>query len=584
MKKHYTAELNAQILISLLKQHGIKRIVASPGTTNMAFVASVQQDPWFKVFSSVDERSAAYIACGMAAESGEPVVISCTGATASRNYLSGMTEAYYRKLPVLAVTSTQSLSKVGHHVAQVIDRSTIQQDVARISVLLQSVKDAEDQWDCEMKANEAILELSRHGGGPAHINLVTRYSNDYSVTTLPDYRLIRRVFNAKGAPKMDARRLAVFIGSHRAFSDEERVALDQFCERYNGVVFCDHTSGYKGKYRLQSSLLGAQTSYDFSNFKLDLVLHLGEVSGDYYTPKLISGDVWRVSEDGEIRDTFKSLKFVFEMGLLSFLKIYEEGGSKSSPSFFEECQKRSAQLHEKIPEVPFSNIWLANVLSTKIPINSSLHFGILNSLRAWNFFNVQPSIQTNSNVGGFGIDGGVSSFFGAAQIDRNKLYFLVVGDLAFFYDMNVLGNRHLSANMRILLINNGKGVEFKQHGHLAESFGDDADQFISAAGHFGQQSPTLIKNYAEDLGFEYFSAQAKDEFKEKCGRFVEPIVTEKPMVFEIFTDGEDESKALEMMMNIEVDHRMKSKKAVVDATKQILGKSGMKFAKKILGR
>lgn len=103
----YTNERNVQIVISLLKAHGIHRVIASPGTTNMTFVVSIENDPWFHVWSSVDERSAAYLACGMAAETGEPVVISCTGATASRNYMPGLTEAYYRKLPVLAITSTR---------------------------------------------------------------------------------------------------------------------------------------------------------------------------------------------------------------------------------------------------------------------------------------------------------------------------------------------------------------------------------------------------------------------------------------------------------------------------------------------
>ena len=104
-KKYYTSERNVQIVIALLKAHGIKRVIASPGTTNMTFIGSIQNDSWFEIYSSVDERSAAYLACGLAAETGEPVVISCTGATASRNYMPGLTEAYYRKLPVLAITS-----------------------------------------------------------------------------------------------------------------------------------------------------------------------------------------------------------------------------------------------------------------------------------------------------------------------------------------------------------------------------------------------------------------------------------------------------------------------------------------------
>ena len=89
MDFHYTDEANIQILVALMKHNGIRRVVASPGTTNITFVACLQSDPFFTVWSSVDERSAAYMACGIAAETGEPVALSCTGATASRNYLPG---------------------------------------------------------------------------------------------------------------------------------------------------------------------------------------------------------------------------------------------------------------------------------------------------------------------------------------------------------------------------------------------------------------------------------------------------------------------------------------------------------------
>ena len=90
----YTDEANIQILVALMKHHGLCRGVVSPGTTNITFVACLQRDPYFTLYSSVDERSAAYMACGIAAETGEPVFLSCTGATASRNYLPGLTEAY----------------------------------------------------------------------------------------------------------------------------------------------------------------------------------------------------------------------------------------------------------------------------------------------------------------------------------------------------------------------------------------------------------------------------------------------------------------------------------------------------------
>lgn len=48
MEQFYTDERNVQILIALLKKHGIKHIVASPGSTNVTFVGSVQQDSFLK--------------------------------------------------------------------------------------------------------------------------------------------------------------------------------------------------------------------------------------------------------------------------------------------------------------------------------------------------------------------------------------------------------------------------------------------------------------------------------------------------------------------------------------------------------
>ena len=177
----YSSEKNVQILIALMKKHNIKKIVISPGSANASFVASVQNDDYFELYSCVDERSAAYMACGMAEEAEEPVAICCTGATASRNYLPGLTEAFYRKLPVLAITATRRTSLIGHNVDQVIDRSNIQNDVAKISVTLPIVNNDDDKWECEVKINQALLELNRNGDkGPVHINLTTAYSIDFA--------------------------------------------------------------------------------------------------------------------------------------------------------------------------------------------------------------------------------------------------------------------------------------------------------------------------------------------------------------------------------------------------------------------
>ncbi|SKC33053.1 2-succinyl-5-enolpyruvyl-6-hydroxy-3-cyclohexene-1-carboxylate synthase [Photobacterium piscicola] len=576
MNKLHTTEVNVQVIISLLKAHGIRKVIASPGATNITFVGSIQKDPFFTVYSSVDERSAAYMACGLAEESGEPVVLSCTGATASRNYVPGLTEAYYRKLPVLAVTSTQPISRVGHHIAQVIDRSSLQNDIVKLSVLLPFVKDEDDLWDCEIKVNQAILELKRNGGGPVHINLPTNYTLPFVNKLMPKYRVIDRIQGTDSLPPLLGK-IAIFVGSHKKWTSSEVQTVENFCSTNNAVVFCDHTSSYKGKYRLLFSLVAAQELLDKSEYKPDILIHIGEVSGDYSSATIVGEEVWRVSEDGEIRDTFRKLRYVFEMSEEKFFTEYS-GGTQRDDSYFEACSTALDKIRQNIPELPFSNIWVASELSGNIPNNSVVHFGILNTLRSWNFFEVPSSVTTASNVGGFGIDGVLSSLVGASLDKSNKLFFCILGDLAFFYDMNILGNRHLGNNLRILIINNGKGTEFKQYNHHAAYFKDEADDFMAAADHFGKKSPTLVKNYAENLGFEYLTASNKEDFKSVYERFISLDVTSKPMLFEIFTDSKEESDALKVIQTIEKDNKSKLK----SITKKILGKNGISLAKKIL--
>lgn len=577
-----SSERSVQILISLLKQHGIRKIIASPGTTNITFIASVMNDPWFEIYSSVDERSAAYMACGLAEESREPVILSCTGATASRNYMPGLTEAYYRKIPILAITASQSEDKIGHLSAQLLDRSNVPNDIVRNSYSVRLTKDAEDEWANEIAINNAILELKRHGGGPVHLNFVTSYSRDYITEPIRDSRKIERIAYSDPMPQIPEGKIAVFVGSHREMTPELTKAINSFCESYNAVVLCDHTSGYYGDYRVQMALPFENNQCTSPLKDIDILIHIGEISGDYPTLSIRPKDVWRVSPDGEIKDFFRKLTKVFEMREEDFFESYATYATpnKLDKSSLKEYRELYDSTLEKIPELPFSNGWIAMHTAPKIPMHSVLHLGILNSLRNWNYFKLDPTIRTNSNVGGFGIDGIVSTLIGASLANPKKLHFTIVGDLAFFYDLNAIGNRHVSPNIRIMVINNGRGTEFRNYNHPGAAFGLDADSFIAAAGHYGNKSSKLLKHYAEDLGFEYLAAKNKDEFHKNIDHFTTSKLTERPMLFEVFTDSEDESDSLRILHSLNVDSNVKIKKLAHN----ILGEKGVKALKSVLGK
>jgi 2-succinyl-5-enolpyruvyl-6-hydroxy-3-cyclohexene-1-carboxylate synthase len=546
----YSDEKNAQIVIALLKAHGIRKVIANPGTTNIAIVGSVQNDPWFEVYSGVDERHSAYMATGMAAESDEPVVLSCTGATASRNYLPALTEAYYRKLPILVLTSMQPFDNVGQLYPQAIDRTVAPRDAVMKSIQCRAIKDDRDYSVCERQINDAILELRRHGGGPVHVNLEISDLMTFRCDKLPTVTRVDRIdAGSENFPQLPSGKIALFIGSGRI-----NEAWADFARQHNVAVIADCSNKYDGPNRVYPSLVCSQTRAScnpaFAGLKPDLIICTGEVSGDYPGMEFLRDkcDIWRVSEDGEIRSRLGLPRYVFEMSATQFVHRYKSQLLTSS-TYYEEWSNIDKRIRSCIPEIPFSNPWIAKMTSPLIPDGCVLHLGILNSLRSWNIFHPKLGVSTYSNVGGFGIDGGVSSLIGSSIIRDDKLHFGVFGDLAFFYDLNSLGNRYIGKNLRILVVNNGCGTEFNMYFHSGSQFGSNTNDFIAAGGHFGNKNKNLLKHYATDLGFRYLSASNKNEFEKVLPMFLH-IELDRSIILECFTDVRDESEAHRVLNNI----------------------------------
>lgn len=579
MDKHYTNNRAVQMLIYLLKANNIKKVVVSPGATNIEFVASIEGDGFFEIYSSVDERSAAYMACGLSEESGEPVVLSCTGATASRNYFPGLTEAYYRQIPILAVTSSQALTREGCYSPQFIDRSVQPKDTVKLSVQINEIHTPQEALHTNHLLNKAILELNHRGGGPVHINLTTTYSKDYSVQTLPETRVMHRISYEDKFPEIPIGKVGVYIGSHLPMSERLTHDIEQFCENYNAVVLCDHNGNYQGKYRINGAILCSQDAYRPSCKDADLVIDIGGVSGAEMG--FSTNNVWRVNPDGELIDRFGKLTCTFEMSEDYFFEHYNAEDRQTNISYYNEWRTELDRIEHKASEVelPFSNTWIARTTITRIPEGSVLYLGVLNSIRNWDYFERPENITGYANTGGFGIDGMVSSMLGASLVNPDKTYFGIMGDLTFFYDMNSVGNRYVGKNLRFLVINNGHGTEFTNYNHPGAQFGKDTEEFIAAARHFGNKSATLIKHYAEDLGYKYLAAHNKEEYLSHLDEYL-ATDCDNSIIFEVFTNGQDESDGIKAIRNLERNSSGATKQVV----KKVLGESGVNKLKKILGK
>ena len=224
-------------------------------------------------------------------------------------------------------------------------------------------------------------------------------------------------------------------------------------------------------------------------------------------------------------------------------------------------------------ELPMSNLYVAQQMYKRVPHNSIMNFAILNSLRCWSYFPLDPSIQGYSNVAAFGIDGCNSMLIGESM-NTDELCFIVTGDLAFFYDMNALGIRHIKNNVRVLLINNGGGAEFKI---MTRNWPVEVsvDNFISANGHNGS-----AKGWAENCGFTYIGVTTKEEVNNAIEGFIS--ASDKPILMEVFTKEEDE--VLAMVTFVRANTITTAEGKLRQIVGNVVGDKGIEILKKVIKR
>ncbi|WP_320040585.1 thiamine pyrophosphate-binding protein [uncultured Desulfobacter sp.] len=575
----YTIAKNAQIVLVLLKKHNIRHIIINPGATNIPIVQGIQNDEFFQCYSIVDERSAMYFAIGLHLDTGEPVAITCTSAQATRNYLPGLTEAFYKNVPILAITVSKHPKYNYQGYPQHPIQASVPEDTVKRTFALPYVSDHIDELQCIRMSNEAILELSHRTPGPVQLNLPMLDDElvAFTESELPDVRMINRYmqWDEWNDLKLIEKKIMIVVGEHRPFSNKQRVALEAFAESHNAFIYVNHLSNYHGEYTVPANIVLSVMSDDAFKkiYKPDILITIGGQTGDYpLLRKLSAGsecdfEHWHVKGNGEVVDTYDKLTKVFECPFDEFLSRLALD-KQSSHQFFKLW--KAAYDSILIPDnLPLSNAFLAQQLHNAIPNKSYINFAILNSLRNWSLFPLDSSIVCYSNVAAFGIDGCMSTFLGQSIVTSN-LCFLVIGDLSFFYDMNSLGIRHLKNNIRILLVNNGCGVEFRMNLKLYQHIENDIFPYIAAKGHYRD-----AKGWAESCGFRYLSAATKEEFCIHKDVFISE--SEQPMVFEVFINPDDEVLAYKNIMS---ENHIESKAKSI--ARSVLGKKGVGFLKSVV--
>ncbi len=546
----YTDKKNILQLTALLKAHGIKRIVLCPGSRNIPLIQTFANVEDFTCYSVVDERSAGYFALGLALHEGTPVAVCCTSGTALLNLYPAVAEAYYQQVPLLVISADRPAAWIGQMDGQTLPQPGVFGDLIKHSVNLPEVHDEEEAWYCNRMINEAILELTHRGKGPVHINVpISEPFFLLPVDTLPEERVITR-YEGLNMYHRDYTELIERLNGYkkRMVIAGQMNLIYLFDKKYTKPLskhFAWLTENISNRVvptqavKNIDPLLCSMNAEKMSQMKPDLLITYG---GHVISKRLKAflrkhkpQEHWHISENGEVMDLYGSLTTVIEMNPFAFFEKIAPLLDNTVSTY----PQTWGELSKSVNNVPFaySEMYAVGEVVTRLTSMASLHLANSSVVRYAQFFPINEEVEILSNRGTNGIEGSLSTAIGYATVSE-KLNFILIGDLSFFYDMNALWNSNYGSNLRILLLNNNGGEIFKALPGLKLS--EKGERFVLAP------HKATAKAWAKDRGFVYYEARNKEEFDELIPVFTDPSITSRPILLEVFTDKDEDIEALKL--------------------------------------
>ncbi len=518
-----------RIIVSLIKQFGIKHIVISAGTRNITFDRLFEYNKdWFKVYYVTDERSAGYFAIGLATKLQETVCLCCTSGTAVCNYVPPLTEALYQKVPLLVLTSDRYPGLHERQEQQTIDQiSILNGSVKKVFTIIADENDVKPRLTA-CTVSEALLEINDNGAGPVQLNVPIKKFDRYNAPEysliLPKTHFIPRIHPDNGDQLVlcvdelkEKKQILVVLNQQNPPKQDLKDLFNQFAQKYNCVLYVDYFANLQNDY----TVFHSEEQLTDRSLAPDLLITFGEERANMIS-QMNTFDCkkhWRVNEDGKFCNKFYILNKVFKMSASSFLKYFVDnaGDIKNNNNYLQKIREDKSKIFKAYAFAKWEMKYTIGCVITHIPENSLLHLSRSLTVRFAHQFQLPKGVEVYCNAGTNGIDGSASAFMGQVAVaPEDQLCFLMIGDLTFFYDMNSLWNKKLSGNVRILLNNNGGAGLLRHHRSM------------------GAEHPhaTVAKGWVESLGFRHLSAITKEEFDKNLPLFLSKNINE-PIFFEV---------------------------------------------------
>lgn len=541
----YSDKKNVLQLAALLKEHEIRNVVLCPGSRNIPIVQTLARHPFFTCHAVTDERNAGFFAIGLALNSGKPAAICCTSGTALLNIHPAVAEAYYQQVPLVVISADRPAAWIGQMDGQTLPQDGVFRGLVKCSVSLPEIHTREEEWHCNRLVNEALLAVNHHGKGPVHINVpMSEPLFSFTAEQLPEVRVIQR-YNGLNIYEREYGSLIARLGKYtkRMMVAGQQTLIYQFERKTAKLVYkhftwlCEHMANQTVPgipVKNFDALLASLDESQLEKLVPDIVVTYG---GHIVSKRLKQWlrnhppkEHWHVASDGEVRDTFGVLTTVIEMDPFEFI---EKVAVLMDSNVGQEYPKQWESLSKKMPEPQFGYSAMAAVgaLLHALPANSTLHLANSSAVRYAQMFKLPNDTEVCCNRGTSGIEGSLSTALGYAWVS-DRLNFILLGDLSFFYNMNALWDNGSRGNVRILLLNNGGGEIFGSlQGAQLES---PVEKYVKGSHRMSARS------WAEANQFDYAAVHDMEELEAALPAFVQADQQANPQFMEVFTQpGED---------------------------------------------
>lgn len=544
----YSDKKNILQLVALLRAHEIRNVVLCPGSRNTPIIHTLANHPYFTCYSVTDERSAGFFALGLALSGGRPAAVCCTSGTALLNLHPAVAEAFYQQVPLVVISADRPASWIGQMDGQTLPQPNVFGPLVKSSVNLPEIHTSEEEWYCNRLVNEALLELNHHGKGPVHINVpISEPLFQFTAEDLPDVRVITRYQGLNVYDRQYDDLITRLNGYTKRMMVVGQMNLIYLFERKICKLLYKH-------FAWLTEHTGNQTVPGIPVKNFDAIIYaLPEEEQAKLVPDLLityGGHVvskrlkqllrkhppkehWHVAADGQVADTFCSLTTVIEMDPFEFLEKIAyllENKPCEYPKRWEQLSKQMAE-----PDFAFSEMAAIGKVLKALPTDAVLHLANSSTVRYAQLFQIPDSVEVCCNRGTSGIEGSLSTALGYAWAS-DKLNFVLIGDLSFFYDMNALWCNHLRGNLRIMLLNNGGGEIFQSLPGLKMEA--RTHRFVTAL------HQTKAEGWAQERGFDYTAVHTMEELDAALSDFMQADQQGNPKFMEVFTDKAEDIRLL----------------------------------------